>query len=260
MGDYAVGDLSRAMSRPVVITSAVDEYTRRSPGSPAIAFCVDIDHSQKVAAAFADRGYRAAHVDGATPRDRRRALIAALGTGDLQVLCNCGLISEGLDVPGVVAAVLLRPTKSLALHLQQVGRALRPTPGKEFALILDHAGNTFRFGLADAPRRWSLEGRAKEADGKGARPPVRRCPDCGAINALAAWECAACGATIRTRERREIEAPPLIEAERLINMSYREAVSWAGTDEARLRLVARARGYKPGWTYYRLLEARGDVA
>ena len=185
-------------------------------------------------------------------------MIAALGTGDLQVLSNCGLISEGLDVPNVTAAVLLRPTKSLALHLQQVGRSLRPAPGK-CALILDHAGNTYRFGLADAPRRWSLEGRAKE-NTRDTHPPVRRCPDCGAINALAAWECVACGATLRSRERNEIKAPPLIKAERLITMSYREAVSWAGTDEARLRLVARARGYKPGWTYYRLLEARGDVA
>ena len=259
MGDYAVGDLSRAMSRPVVITGAVEEYSSRCPGAPAIVFCVDIDHSQKVAAAFSEHGFRAAHVDGETPRDRRRALIAALGTGDLQVLCNCGLISEGLDVPNVTAAVLLRPTKSLALHLQQVGRALRPAPGKEFALILDHAGNTFRFGLADAPRRWSLEGRAKEP-AKGTHPLVRRCPDCGAINALAAWECVACGSTLRTHERREITSVPLIKAERLIAMSYREAVAWAGTDEERLRTVARARGYKPGWTYYRLLEARrGEV-
>jgi superfamily II DNA or RNA helicase len=130
MGDYATGELSEAMSRGIVIRGAVDEYAERCAGAPAIAFCVDIDHSQRVAAAFRERGYRAAHVDGETPRDERRALIAALGTTEIQVLCNCGLISEGLDVPSVIAAILLRPTKSLALYLQQVGRALRPAPGR----------------------------------------------------------------------------------------------------------------------------------
>ena len=69
---------------------------------------------------------RAAHIDGDTPRDRRRTLIAALGTGEIQVLTNCVLVSEGLDVPAVTAVLLLRPTKSLALHLQQVGGPYGP--------------------------------------------------------------------------------------------------------------------------------------
>jgi superfamily II DNA or RNA helicase len=135
MGDYATGGLSRAMSRSVIIAGAVDEYARICPGAPAIVFCVDVAHSEKVAAAFAERGYRAAHVDGETPRDHRRGLIAALGSGDLQVLCNCGLISEGLDVPGVAAAVLLRPTKSLALISNKSGARCVPRPGKSARLF-----------------------------------------------------------------------------------------------------------------------------
>src|SRR5262249_49979148 len=178
MGDYAVGELSAAMSRGIVVRGAVEEYARRCPGAPAIAFCVDIEHSQRVAAAFRERGYRAAHVDGDTPANERRALIAALATTQVQIVSNCGLISEGLDVPNVMAAILLRPTKSLALYLQQVGRALRPAPGKDRALILDHAGNTYRFGLADAPRCWSLEGRPRGETGEA---PVRRCPEGGAL-------------------------------------------------------------------------------
>ena len=161
MGDFATDQLADVMSDTVVIGSAVEEYARLCPGAPSIAFCVDIEHSKLVAERFAKAGYRAAHVDGDTPKDERRDLIRALGTGEVQILTNCGLISEGLDVPGVVGAILLRPTKSLALYLQQVGRALRPAPGKAKALILDHAGNTYRFGLADAPRAWSLDGRAK---------------------------------------------------------------------------------------------------
>jgi hypothetical protein len=168
--------MSFAMSRGVIVRGAVEEYTQRCPGAPAIVFCVDVDHSQRVASAFRERGYRAAHVDGDTPADERRALIAALATTEVQLVANCGLISEGLDVPNVTAAILLRPTKSLALYLQQVGRALRPAPGKERALILDHAGNTYRFGLADAEGRWSLDGRPRGEPGEA---PVRRCPECG---------------------------------------------------------------------------------
>jgi hypothetical protein len=85
---------------------------------------------------------------------------------------------------------------------------------------------------------------------------VRRCPECGALNPLSAWECIECGATLRSRAHVEITPPALIETSRLVIMSYRQAIKWAGTDETRLRLVARARGYKPGWAYHRLREAR----
>jgi superfamily II DNA or RNA helicase len=250
MGDYATGELSEAMSRGVIIRGAVAEYAERCPGAPAIAFCVDIDHSQRVAAAFRERGYRAAHVDGDTPRDERRALIAALATAELQVLCNCGLISEGLDVPNVIAAI--------PLFLQQVGRALRPAPGKERAIILDHAGNTYRFGFADTPRSWSLEGRAKGEGGEAGKAPVARCPECGALVPAACFECPECGAELRSRlgDRTEVHRPPLIEAERLRGMTYGQALRWAGASGDRLRLVARARGYKRGWVWHRLQEMK----
>jgi superfamily II DNA or RNA helicase len=167
MGDYALDQLGLTMSEGIIVGSAVDEYERLCPGAPAIAFCVDIQHSILVAERFAARGYRAAHLDGDTPKEERRQLIAALGAGGVQIISNCGLISEGLDVPAVHAAILLRPTKSLALYLQQVGRTLRPSPNKERALILDHAGNVFRHGLPDHARDWSLADRH-------AKPAMRR--------------------------------------------------------------------------------------
>jgi DNA repair protein RadD len=252
-GDYAADQLTKVMSDAVVIGSAVEEYTRLCPGKPAIAFCVDITHSQLVAARFRRTGYRAAHVDGDTDKDERRALIAALGTGELQVLTNCRLISEGLDVPGVVAAILLRPTKSLALYLQQVGRALRPAPDKAKALVLDHAGNTYRHGPADAPHAWSLEGRPK---GSG-EAPVYRCQKCGALNPIAALRCSECGAMLRDPAPRiEVRSSTLVEIDRVRAMTYGQALRWAGDSEERLRLIARARGYRPGWVRHRLQELR----
>jgi superfamily II DNA or RNA helicase len=218
----------------------VEDYTRLCAGVPAIVFCVDIKHSQLVAECFTTAGYRAAHVDGETGREERRALIRALGSGELQVLCNCGLVSEGLDVPGVVAAILLRPTKSLALYLQQVGRALRPAPGKERALILDHAGNTRRFGLADTPRAWSLDGRAG-----GGESVVQRCHECGAINLTTDTTCRECGTKLHAPRSTEFKPPGL--AERLREMPYERALLWAGGSEQRLRLMALAHGYERDW-------------
>ena len=156
-GDYAIDQLAAVMSDEMIVDGgAVEEYTRLCPDARGIAFCVDIAHSKLVANAFRARGYRAQHVDGETPRLERRALIAALGDGSLDVLSNCGLFSEGLDVPGVEAAILLRPTKSLALYLQMVGRALRRAPGKKKAVILDCAGNVFVHGLPTALRGGAL--------------------------------------------------------------------------------------------------------
>jgi superfamily II DNA or RNA helicase len=260
-GDYATDELAARMSEGVIINSAVDEYTRLCRGAPAIVFCVDIKHSELVAEAFRARGYRAAHVDGNTPIDIRRGMIHTLSTGELQVLCNCGLISEGLDIPSVTAAVLLRPTKSLALHLQQVGRALRPAPGKDKAFILDHAGNSFKFGLVDADRKWSLEGRAKDEQAA----PLQRCHFCGALVPLSARNCPECGAVLREdpppvpRTHIERRTDPLVLTNKLAAMTYWKALRWAGRDEARLRLVAHARGYKAGWVWHRLQEmARGE--
>jgi DNA repair protein RadD len=258
-GDYATDELAVRMSKGVIITTAVDEYTRLCPGVPTIAYCVDIKHSELVAEAFRARGYRAAHLDGNTPIELRRSIIAALGTGELQVVTNCGLISEGLDIPGVVAVILLRPTKSLALYLQRVGRALRPAPGKK-AFILDHAGNTFRFGPADAPQHWTLEGRKKK------RPlPLQRCDHCGALVPLACLECPECGAVLREPpglpgphthlERRGAALEALTSAELSI-MSYGQCLRWAGRNANRLRQVAAARGYKPGWVWHRLQESQ----
>ena len=258
LGDYAVDALADIMSNTMVIGSAVEEYSRLCPGAPAIAFCVDI---ALVAARFAAAGYKAAHVDGHINKDERRELIKSLATGDVQVLTNCGLISEGLDVPGVVAAILQRPTKSLALYLQQVGRALRPAPGKAKALILDHSGNAYRFGLADAPRSWSLDGWGKARSGAAA---VCRCRQCGALNPITARHSDACGAQLREPRppipRVEVRSGQLIEIDRLQAMTYRRAPQWAGESEDRVRLVARVRGYKRGWVWHRLRELRDEDA
>jgi DNA repair protein RadD len=136
-GDYAVDELASVMSRPVVIGSAVQAYERHANGKRAIVFGVDVKHSQALAQRFNEAGHAAAHLDGNTPRDERRQILKALESGEIRIVTNCGLISEGVNIPAVEAALLARPTQSTGLYLQQVGRALRIAPGKDRAIILD---------------------------------------------------------------------------------------------------------------------------
>jgi DNA repair protein RadD len=261
-GDYDVAQLAEKM---VTLTGdAVAHYRRLCSGVPAIAFCVNIAHSKDVAQRFRDAGFRAEHVDGNTPDDKRRELIAALGNGELDVLCNCGLISEGVDIPVVGAAILLRPTQSLAMYLQMVGRVLRPAPGKTKAIILDHAGNSLLHGLPDAPRQWSLDGRPKRQRSYGVEVPIRRC-DCGAVNPREAMVCQVCGEELKRTpaEIREIEALLVLQKRNeqfasIAAMSYRQRLEWAGANSNRLRLVAEACGYKSGWAWLRLQEIKQE--
>jgi DNA repair protein RadD len=161
-GDYAVGDLARRMSADFVLDDALTEYRKHLENKTAIAFCTTIEHSRTVARFFRSAGIEAQHLDGDTPSNERRGLLASLATGEVKIISNCALIAEGLDIPSVDGVILLRPTKSLSLNLQQIGRALRPSPSKSRAVVLDHAGNVYRHGLPDLEHQWSLDGRPKK--------------------------------------------------------------------------------------------------
>jgi DNA repair protein RadD len=163
-------------------------------------------------------------------------------------------------VPIVGAAILMRPTQSLGLYLQMVGRALRPAPGKDRAIILDHAGNSLRHGLPADPREWSLEGKPRQQRAQLQERRLRHCKECGAVNAVGAARCVGCGAELKPTpaEQREIQAK-LVAAERnqmireIRAMTYHEARRFADSAD-KARLVAFAKGWKPGWVYYRVRE------
>jgi superfamily II DNA or RNA helicase len=258
LGDY---ELSALAERARAVTGdAIAEYRIHADHRPAIAFACTVAHAEAIAAAFAQAGYRAACVHGGTPTDERDARISGLATGAIEVLTSCDLISEGLDVPSVGAVILLRPTKSLVLAMQQIGRGMRPAPDKAHLVVLDHAGNVLRHGLPETERRWTLDGAPHRET--VAEAPGWRCEGCGCFNALADLECAACGAARPLPRRRtpqeipgglrEISADHLA---RLVRMPYRSFIRTRRT-EGELRAYAQAHGYKKGWVWYRLQEQR----
>ena len=173
-GDYATDELAEAIDKIVITGDAVAHYKEFIAPRSAIVFAVRVDHAGHVAEQFCASGISAASVDGTMDRVVRRDRIEGIGNGKYQVLTSCALISEGLDVPSVGGVILLRPTKSLALHLQTIGRALRPKSDGSRATILDHVGNIHRHGLPDAPRRWSLDDKKRKSESA----PVKQCEVC----------------------------------------------------------------------------------
>lgn len=252
MGDFVRGEVAARVDKPSIIGSAVAEYRKRMDGAPAVAFCVSVEHAEHVAEQFRSQGYRAAKLDGAMDKSIRKALVADFAAGRINVLTSCDVLSEGFDVKGIIGAIMLRPTQSLALYLQQVGRALRTAPGKDCAVLLDHVGNSARHGLPDDPREWSLLGRGARKGGKKAEDDVaiRQCPACFAISPAAAAKCRECGAPFPVKARTiEEVAGTLSEVEvvKARRQADRERAA-ARTLEDLIRL-GQSRGYQnpAGW-------------
>jgi DNA repair protein RadD len=191
-------------------------------------------------------------------RGERRRLIADLGAGVLKVLTSCDIISEGTDIPSVTGAMLLRPTDSLGLHLQQVGRVLRPCPGKPHAIVNDHVGNTLRHGLPTDPREWSLEGRTKRKRAASDALPVQVCPKCFATVASTQPTCTCCGFVFPAPARRELTVVEGTLQEVDTGAIIRQKRSEVGRARTReeLEVIRLERGYSRGWTDH-ILRARG---
>lgn len=245
-GDFDQSGLESVMNQSKIIGDAVENYSLYAAGQTAIAFCVSIDHARNVAEAFCRAGYDAATIDGTLTSTERRSRVDALGNGELKIVTSCEIINEGFDVPIVGGAILLRPTQSLGLHLQQIGRVLRPAPGKDFAVVIDHVGNLSRHGLAHGIRDWSLEDRPKRSGNKGATPDVRQCPECYCCHDPQDNVCPGCGHEYEKQGRKiEVVDGRLVEFEESM-LTKRQEVGHARTYQDLLE-IAKARGYKPAW-------------
>ena len=198
MGDF---DMTQAADR-VQMGDCLGHYRKHLPGQTAIAFCCSVAHAEAVAHLFQRNGIAAASIDGSMDTNTRRELLQRLAVGDLKVLTSCALIGEGVDVPSVGGCILLRPTASVGLHLQMIGRCLRPQPGKT-AVVLDHVGNTLRLGHHLEERDWTLDGIRKRD--REAAPSVKVCPQCFATSPSTAQVCRDCGHAFAPQERRELK-------------------------------------------------------
>lgn len=251
MGDFAKEELATLVDRPTITGDAIAHYQRLAPGKRTVVFAVSIEHSKHVVAQFQAAGISAEHVDGETPMEVRDAAIKKFQDGEIKILSNVDLFGEGFDVQSIEVIILLRPTQSLGLYLQAIGRGLRPAAGKSEVIILDHAGNCRRHGLPDDERTWTLEGvsgidRGHNGDG----PSVKICEKCFAAQQSGSEACRFCGYVFEVQSREVVQKEGTLEeidaaAVRRVRLTEQGTAS----DFASLVELGRRRHYKNpyGW-------------
>lgn len=153
-GDFNLSQLEEQAME--VVDEVVPTWQRFSDRKQTLVFCVSIAHSKEVAKLYNEAGYKAEHIDGTTPDKEREAIIERFKNRETMILSNCGIFLEGFDAPGIEAVQCVRPTRSLSLWLQMIGRGLRPSPDKEHCFFIDHSENWRVHGLPDRRREWSL--------------------------------------------------------------------------------------------------------
>ena len=255
-GDYASGELEKEMSKSKLVGDVVSHYKKLAMGKMTVCFCVNINHSKLISQSFCDAGIPSAHVDGNTPEDEQKAIFKRIASGEVKVLCNAQLLSEGWDLSAqtgtdatIECVIMLRPTTSLVIYLQQVGRGLRRKPYP--AILIDHAANVLKFGMPDDDREWSLDG--KESNGNGSSENTIDCPviceNCfQAVVKPVPDLCPHCGAEMKKQKAVikiiEGELQEIKEAERLLlkeKLKHEEREAKTLNDFVAL---AQKRGYK----------------
>lgn len=213
-GDYVTSDLEQLMNERAIYGNVVDSYKRFALGEKSICYCVSVEHAKKTAETFKNAGINAEVLSAKTPAAQRQRIMEDFRNGDITVLCNCTLLSEGISIDEISCTMLLRPTESVALGIQQMMRCMRYLPGKT-AKIIDFVANYTRVGLPDDEREWSLGEplkRKKQLNENGDFY-IRSCPECF-MTFKTAPVCPFCGAEYPLHPR-EIKAREEIELQRI---------------------------------------------
>jgi DNA repair protein RadD len=256
-GDYHQGELDAAVNQPKLVGDVVQHWLTHANDRRTVVFASSIAHSVALCEAFCRAGVAAEHVDASTPREVRDEMFVRFRQGRTQVLCNCFLASYGFDLPDLSCVVLARPTKSLMLYLQMLGRGLRPAPGKSDCLVLDHAGAVHQHGFATDARLWTLDGHdaLEPAPARAGTAPVEGegqvdCPTCHAVFAQTRI-CPECGHVLRRAGRAvETRDGTLVEIGEGREPDEQDRMVFY----LELRGYAEEHGFRAGWAAHKYRE------
>lgn len=261
-GDWMEDALAELMGDADIVGDVVENWLKLGEGRQTIVFAANVAHSRLLDDEFRRRGIRSAHIDG-YERDPvvRTEIINKFRSGEITVLCNCAILTKGFDAPETSCIVIARPTKSLMLHIQMIGRGLRTAPGKSDCIVIDHAGNCLRNGLPtdDLPQELDDGKIGKNLDRKQREekePVLSPCGSCGFVSTM--HKCPACGWAPQARKNLEV-----IDGE-LYEITSGATAGEKFTTEQRLNVYAqflhhaRATGKKDGWAYYKTQEYTGS--
>lgn len=258
-GDYVIRDMEQLMTDRAIYSDVLKSWERFAKGEKTIAYCVSVKHAKETAEMFSAAGYPAVEIDGATPQKKRAEIMQDFRDGKITVLCNVGIISEGVSIDDVSCCLLLRPTESHALYWQQGMRSMRYQPGK-VAKIIDCVGNYSRNPLFDAEVEWSLTESVKKKPKINENGDffIRTCPACFKVFKTAPV-CPYCGSAyplspreIKAHEDIELARITAEEAERA-EQKRKQARMEQGKAKTfpELLAIGKERGYKnpAAWAY-----------
>ena len=269
-GDYTADSMEESMSRKIY-GDVVKHYRKYANGMQAVLYCYSIESAKEFADIFNNEGISAVEVDGTTPDNERDEYVEQFRNGEIKIMTNVNLFTEGIDLPNVDCVIMVRPTASLSLYLQFAMRCLNPREGKE-AVIIDHVGNWQRFGLPNEDRNWrdsiisGEEGTKKKRNKEDDEIKARQCPTCTQVipvSDIIDNRCPYCGSSLSEEKETEFEEVDLIEIESQKRMNlFKElqqdelklSVASKSPKELRtyeeLKAYAEVNNYKPGWVYY----------
>lgn len=242
--DYDMKDLAEQFEKSKIYGDVLKyiDMNRKT-----IIYCPTIEFSKNLSKQIEG----STHFDGKTPKTERDQIIKDFRSGKIRVLLNVDLIGEGFDVPDCDCVILLRPTKSTVLYIQQSMRCLRPAPNKR-AVIYDLAGNCYRHGLPTENRKWSLDSRIKCKNESGEKDILcRQCKECLLVYEGSARLCPFCG-VIQPKNIREIEEDKQAELEKIEELQRKkDKIELKEANKSLQGLIeyGRERGYKKGWAY-----------
>lgn len=244
-GDYKADEIAELMQNKEIYGETVKQWEKLAKNKKTIAYCASVEAAEQTAEQFRQAGYTAASLSGSTPKELRAQIMQEFRDSKIMILTNCELFGEGLDVPDCECTVLLRPTQSLTLYIQQSMRSMRYMPGKT-AIIIDHVGNCYLHGLPDDNREWTLEPKKKQEN----MVKIRECPQCYAVYPPTQQKCPYCGyAAVKEIQRKdkevvEIDLVEMKRQEEIKNTKYTDLTAESWSDVERIR---KARGYKIQW-------------
>jgi DNA repair protein RadD len=264
-GDYVENQLDERMNTAVLVGDIVSHWHKFGERRKTVAFAVSVGHSLHIRDEFVKSGVRAEHIDGSTPKAERDASLARLETGEIELVSNCMVLTEGWDMPCCGCIILARPTRKMGLYRQMVGRVLRPDDGKSDAIVLDHSGATFRHGFVEDHVEWTLDPDTRAASkahttrlATGPDSRLLECTQCGAVR-IAGEPCSHCGFLP--------QRPPcgVDVADGELGLLDRNGHAQASVYDpamrelwhAQLLYICAERDYKPGWAAHKYKEKFG---
>lgn len=187
-GEFQEKSLDENINRDEITREIVIETLRRaSDRNKGLAFCVTKSHAENMALRFTEAGWPSTYIHSSLTKKEREIVLGDYFDGKYKLLTNVGVLTTGFDAPNIDFMVMSRPTESTSLHIQMLGRGMRPHESKNDTLVLDFAANCARLGPINDPVIPPQKGKAR------GDAPIRICDQCSAINHASVKACKQCG-------------------------------------------------------------------